>query len=85
MVDTVGMNDSNIHESTGTSTLDGTTGILTVGQLRELLNGFHEDTHVVIADDNGWYNNISMTALPDGEGYCAVTFFVGDTFDARQI
>lgn len=68
--------DTNIHESTG---------ILTVGQLRQLLEGLDADTHVVIANnDDGWYTNISEVVTPDEE--CpTVIFFGGEAFDTRQI
>lgn len=68
--------------------------ILMVGQLREMLDGLPDETHVVMADpkpEDGWYTNIEATALPryDEAGdhdsdYACVTFFAGDPFDGRQ-
>ena len=58
--------------------------ILTVKQLRELLEGRDENEHVVIADD-GWYTNITAVALPDDEEFSCVTLFPGVEFDSRQL
>ncbi len=63
--------------------------VLTVGQLRQMLKGMNDKTHVVIADGDGWYLNIEATAKPvkgDDSSYCCVTFFASPSnrYDSRQ-
>jgi hypothetical protein len=63
--------------------------VLTVGQLRQLLKGMSDKTHVVIADGDGWFLNIEATAKPvkgDDSSYCCVTFFASPSnrYDSRQ-
>ena len=59
-------------------------GILTVGQLLNLLEGQDKDTMVVIGND-GWYDNIDGVHLVDeSEEYTCVTFEVGKPYDTRQ-
>lgn len=61
--------------------------ILTVSQLRQLLEGRPDDEHVVIAMED-WYRNIECVALPDLSycgNYIALTFHPGSVFDARQV
>jgi len=59
-------------------------GILTVGQLLDLLEGQDKDTMVVIGND-GWYDNIDGVHLVDeSEEYTCVTFVAGKPYDTRQ-
>lgn len=54
-------------------------GILTVGELKEMLAKLSDDTEIVVAHD-GWYRDIAEVILPDEEVYFAVTLFTKDTF-----
>lgn len=61
--------------------------ILTVGQLRRILAGLPDDTHVVSESDD-FYQNIRAVGVPrgedwDGEWSC-LTFLRGAEFDFRQ-
>jgi len=58
-------------------------GILTVGQLKEMLDGIDPETQVVIGTDV-WYNNVAGVHLPEEDGYVCVTFVQGDPYDTRQ-
>jgi hypothetical protein len=62
--------------------------ILTVGRLREILDGIPDDFQVVVAQpDGGWYWNVEKVIRPasDQSGdYMAVTIFPGKEIDARQ-
>ncbi len=60
--------------------------ILTVGVLRQLLEGLDNDTQVVMDDNEGWYNNIAVvgTTGDDDECYSALTFFNGSPCTTRQ-
>lgn len=82
------MTTENVFESEGRSWMDGKP-VLTVGQLRQMLKGMNDKTHVVIADGEGWYLNIEATAKPvkgDDSSYCCVTFFASPSnrYDSRQ-
>lgn len=62
--------------------------ILTVGQLRRMLAGLPDDTHVVSESDD-FYQNIRAVGVPrgedwDGEWSC-LTFLRGAEFDFRQL
>ena len=60
--------------------------ILTVGQLRDVLEELDDDTHVVIATGE-WYTNIGEIAAgqPDDDSeWSCLTLFPGTEFDARQ-
>ena len=59
------------------------TGILTVGELKELLSKHSDSTQIVVAQDD-WYVNISEVVEPDNDSYFAITFYTTDDFDARQ-
>ncbi len=59
-------------------------GIMTVGQLLDLLQDQDRDTMVVIGNDS-WYDNINGVHLVDeSEEYTCVTFEVGKPYDTRQ-
>ena len=69
---------------------------LTVGELRKLLEGVPDDTHVIIGAPyplpEGWgeWLNADGVMLPDGNGIegftltTALTIKAADTFDPRQ-
>lgn len=57
--------------------------ILTVGQLRGLLEGVDDDRHVVVATE-GWYRNVECVGLPDDDSLTCLTFFMGADLDACQ-
>jgi len=59
------------------------TGILTVGELKELLSKHSDSTQIVVANDD-WFANISEIIEPDNDSYFAITIFTKDDFDARQ-
>ena len=59
------------------------TGILTVGELKELLSKHSDSTQIVIAKDD-WYVNVNEVVEPDNDSYFAITFYTTDDFDARQ-
>jgi hypothetical protein len=75
------------------------TPVLLVGELRELIGGMDDDTHVVVAgpattglyvqDGTGseWMN-VDSVGIPDGveggNGFICLTLFPADTFDTRQ-
>lgn len=62
--------------------------ILTVGQLRRMLAGLPDDTHVVSESDDS-YQNIRAVGVPRGEGcadeWACLTFLRGAEFDFRQL
>ena len=58
-------------------------GILTVGELKEILANYSDDTQIVVAKEE-WYLNISNVVLPDNESTLALTLETSDTFDPRQ-
>jgi hypothetical protein len=58
-------------------------GILTVGELKEILSKQPDDTQIVVAVDD-YYQNISAVIEPDNDSYFAITFEIEDTFDPRQ-
>lgn len=59
---------------------------MNVGELRKLLDGQPDDTHVVVADDEGWYTNVDSVVRPsDDEDYSCVTLFLGAPWDARSL
>lgn len=58
---------------------------LTVGQLRELLEGRDPHEIVVVVEDI-WWSNIGSVVLPDDmDCYWCVTLFPGAPFDSRQL
>jgi hypothetical protein len=69
--------------------------ILTVGELRRIIEGMADDTNVVIDDEpNGWYRNVHVIYAPPLDGFPddpvgtewqCLTMFPGSTFNARQI
>ena len=59
------------------------TGILTVGELKELLSKHSDSTQIVVAKDD-WFANIGEIVEPDNDSYFAITIFTKDDFDARQ-
>lgn len=62
--------------------------ILTVGQLRRMLTGLPDDTHVVSESDD-FYQNIRAVGVPRGEAcggeWRCLTFLRGADFDFRQL
>jgi len=58
-------------------------GILTVKQLRKLLEGLDAETQIVVGTDD-WYNNIAGVHLPQEDGYICLTFVQGEPYDTRQ-
>jgi hypothetical protein len=80
-------NHGEVFPSQGVSWINGKSSFLTVGQLRQLLEGVPDKTHVVIERD-GWYLNVEATAKPtdDPDGYTCVTFFTSEAnpYDPRQ-
>lgn len=56
---------------------------LTLSQLRELTANLPGDTEIVIHNGEGWYDDVSAIAVPDGEGYCCVTLWSGEGWDNR--
>jgi hypothetical protein len=62
--------------------------ILTVGALREMLNGVADDVHVVTDDTRGWYLNVSQVIAPgddyDTNDFQCFTLVAGESYDARQ-
>ena len=58
-------------------------GILTVGQMKEFLAKYNDDTHIVVATE-GWYANIVEVTDTDDEFQFAITLYTKDDFDARQ-
>lgn len=62
--------------------------ILTVGQLRRMLAGLPDDTHVVSESDD-FYQNIRAVGVPRGEGcndeWACLTFLRGAEFDFHQL
>jgi hypothetical protein len=68
--------------------------ILTVGDLRRIIDGMADDVNVVLDDHDGWYDNVSviyappLNGFPDdyiGTEWQCLTLLPGSTFDARQI
>lgn len=65
-------------------------GILTVGFLRELLNGRSDQEQVVIATGD-WYTNVQAISVPHWVGddnesdWSCVTLHLGNDFDSRQL
>jgi hypothetical protein len=62
-------------------------GILTVGALREMLEGVDPAVHVVM-DGEGWYHHVDVVIVPapvEPEDFQCVTLVPGEPFDARQI
>lgn len=64
--------------------------ILTVGQLRAILDGLDPRDHVILADGD-WFVNVDHVGVPvrDGDGYSVtgfecVTLFPGEPYDSRQ-
>lgn len=60
--------------------------ILTVGTLREMLDGVDDDRHVLIATKDS-YDNIKTVIVPtnwETAEFSAVTIFPGDEYDSRQ-
>ena len=61
-----------------------TKGILTVGELKEILAKHSEDTQIVVADSS-WYLNINeVMEVNEDEGMFAITLFTNNDFDPRQ-
>jgi hypothetical protein len=58
-------------------------GVLTVGELKELLSKYSDSTQIVVASED-WYVNISEVIEPDDDGIYAITFYTTDDFDPRQ-
>lgn len=66
--------------------------ILTVGQLRELIAGLDDQTHVVIDNTSmrgttdGWFTNVATVGLPDDDMYVymAVTLYGGAECSSNQ-
>ncbi len=58
-------------------------GILTVGQMKEFLAKYNDDTQIVVATQD-WYANIVEVTDTDDEFQFAITLFTKDDFDARQ-
>jgi len=63
----------------------------TVGQMKEALAGLSDDTQILfgIPDDlnvkSDWFNVSNEYQRPDtNEDVSALTFFLSDTYDARQ-
>lgn len=57
-------------------------GIMTVKQLLEFLQGQDPDTQIVIADKDGWYDNIGGVQFMEEDS--AITFEIGVPVDPRQ-
>lgn len=67
--------------------------ILTVGDLRRIIDGMDDYTNVVIATDD-WFDNVALVHAPPLDGFPddyvgteweCLTLFPGASFDARQI
>lgn len=58
-------------------------GILTVRQLRAMLEGLDPETHVLVGTDT-WFNNVAGLQLPEEDGPLCVTFVQGEPYDTRQ-
>jgi hypothetical protein len=65
---------------------------LTIGQIREAIEGLPDDTQILIGipDDldthSDWYNLSQDYKRPDPDesNYLALTFFLKDDYDSRQ-
>lgn len=57
---------------------------VTVGELKEILEKYEDDRHVVIATD-GWYTNIGSIEFPDDYQTYTITLHPGSIFDPWQI
>ena len=65
---------------------------LTIGELRKAIEGYSDNTHVLIAQTpegalSDWFNVSNEFGLPNDENgseYWAFTLFPVDTYDARQ-
>jgi hypothetical protein len=72
-----------LHHST-----EGTNGILYASKLRELLEGLPDHTQVVLADKDGWFDNVAAVIVPsksyETQEYAAVTLEPGVGVDSRQ-
>jgi hypothetical protein len=74
-----------IRRSDTDATFNADHGILTVGELRQLITRMDDDRHVVISTHD-WYVNVDCVIAPrnDDSEYQCLTFFPGVEFDARQ-
>jgi hypothetical protein len=63
-------------------------GILTVGALRQALQGVDDDIQVVVDDGADWFNNVGTVIVPgieyEGAQWSAVTLIPGTEMDTRQ-
>lgn len=75
------------HQPRGRSITLGDAPILTVGELRTLLDGVEDDVQVVLATDE-WYVNVREVVVPgpnwELSEYSAVTIFPGVDVETRQ-
>lgn len=67
---------------TATGYKQSTHGIMTVKQLLEFLQGQDPNTQIVIADKDGWYDNIGGVQFMEEDS--AITFEIGVPVDPRQ-
>jgi hypothetical protein len=59
-------------------------GILTVGQLRAMLEGMADHEQITVATDS-WWLNIESVDTPDHEnGNASIILYTADTYDTRQ-
>lgn len=62
--------------------------IMTVGELLDALDGADRATHVVLAKEGGWYDNVGMVAVPgedpETNEHMAVTIYPAGEMDPRQ-
>jgi hypothetical protein len=64
--------------------------ILTVGRLRQILDGRPDAEQVVMDDGDGWYVNVRGIGLPSADpdrhhsDWSALTLFAGEGIDPRQ-
>jgi hypothetical protein len=61
-----------------------TDGILTVGQLRLILQRMPDYEQITIATDSWWLNVESVDTPDDGNGNASIIFYTADTYDTRQ-
>lgn len=63
--------------------------MLTVGQLRQILDGLRDEILVVLDDGESWWHHVSFVGVPnadpaDDSGYNALSFARGSALDTRD-
>lgn len=59
---------------------------LTVGQLKEIIKDYDDNTQIVTSSNNGfWWKNINIIELPDDESMFTITLHTKDNFDTTQL